>query len=334
MSMMQDDNQPPSGEESPHIHRISIDTDLENCKIDVFKELFGRSILRVELEPSRLGRFRHELAVNTVSDIAIGFHSATAMGYARTKELIADGRDDTALLILQKGSAVFQQREHEITLEPGNGLLIRNGDVGTLNIPDFAQYVSVCLPSSDFILPGPNADNAYLNRIFAGSAALQLVEKYTQMVMQYAQSVIAPETQETIAGQLRDLCLLVGKNQAYGTEALPELSGVRASRLHAIKTDIAARLSSHRLTLESLARAQNVSPRYICKLFAEDGITYSQYVLQRRLDRALKMLMDPASNVKRISEIALECGFGDLSHFNRSFRRRFGMTPSEVRNER
>jgi AraC-like DNA-binding protein len=33
----------------------------------------------------------------------------------------------------------------------------------------------------------------------------------------------------------------------------------------------------------------------------------------------------------RIADIAYEAGFSDLSHFNRSFRRHFGLTPSELR---
>jgi AraC-like DNA-binding protein len=42
-------------------------------------------------------------------------------------------------------------------------------------------------------------------------------------------------------------------------------------------------------------------------------------------------LRDPRATRLKISEIALEAGFPDLSHFNRSFRRRFGNTPSAVR---
>jgi AraC-like DNA-binding protein len=37
------------------------------------------------------------------------------------------------------------------------------------------------------------------------------------------------------------------------------------------------------------------------------------------------------SHATAISEIAFDVGFADLSHFNRAFRRRYGMTPSEVR---
>jgi len=45
------------------------------------------------------------------------------------------------------------------------------------------------------------------------------------------------------------------------------------------------------------------------------------------------MLCDPRFVGWTIGAIAFEAGFGDLSYFNRSFRRRYGISPSEVRAE-
>jgi AraC-like DNA-binding protein len=43
------------------------------------------------------------------------------------------------------------------------------------------------------------------------------------------------------------------------------------------------------------------------------------------------MLRDPRFDSRTISSVAFEVGFGDLSYFNRTFRSRYGMTPSDVR---
>jgi AraC-like DNA-binding protein len=45
------------------------------------------------------------------------------------------------------------------------------------------------------------------------------------------------------------------------------------------------------------------------------------------------MLADPDHDRQTIAALAYEAGFGDLSYFNRAFRRRFGMTPGEARME-
>jgi AraC-like DNA-binding protein len=54
-------------------------------------------------------------------------------------------------------------------------------------------------------------------------------------------------------------------------------------------------------------------------------------VLEQRLYRAHRTIADPRRADRMISAIAFAAGFGDLSYFNRTFRRRFGMTPSDVR---
>ena len=68
-------------------------------------------------------------------------------------------------------------------------------------------------------------------------------------------------------------------------------------------------------------------------LFETEGTTFSQFVLARRLSLARRMLADPRPDHQAIAAIAYEAGFGDLSYFNRAFRRRFGMAPGEVRME-
>jgi len=54
-------------------------------------------------------------------------------------------------------------------------------------------------------------------------------------------------------------------------------------------------------------------------------------VLARRLAAAHAMLADPSHDHLSIIAIAYAAGFGDLSHFNHSFRRRYGATPRKVR---
>ena len=107
--------------------------------------------------------------------------------------------------------------------------------------------------------------------------------------------------------------------------------GLRAARLHAIKTDIRATLSQQGVTLTAVAARHGVSPRYVQALFESDGTTFSQFLLGERLARANRLLNDPLQMVRSISAIAYAAGFGDLSYFNRAFRRRYGATPTDIR---
>jgi AraC-like DNA-binding protein len=107
--------------------------------------------------------------------------------------------------------------------------------------------------------------------------------------------------------------------------------GVRAARLKAIEAHICENLAIQDLCVQSVAANYGLSPRYIHMLFEGEGTTFSTFVREHRLLQAHNMLRSPRHAVRSIGSIALAAGFGDLSHFNRSFRRRFGVTPSEVR---
>jgi AraC-like DNA-binding protein len=80
----------------------------------------------------------------------------------------------------------------------------------------------------------------------------------------------------------------------------------------------------------AMAEALGVSVRYLQLVFAEVGTTPSRFLLSRRLEAAAARLRrsdKPCS----VTEVALECGFNDLSYFSRVFRRRFGVTASAYR---
>jgi AraC-like DNA-binding protein len=107
---------------------------------------------------------------------------------------------------------------------------------------------------------------------------------------------------------------------------------VRAARLRAIKADIVKTIDSDRLSVNTIAARHRVTPRYVQTLFAAEGTTFTQFVLRLRLARAYRLLTDPRFPGP-ITTVAFDAGFGDVSYFNHRFRRRFGMTPSQVRAE-
>jgi AraC-like DNA-binding protein len=80
--------------------------------------------------------------------------------------------------------------------------------------------------------------------------------------------------------------------------------------------DINVNLGDCDLTAAAVARRQCVTPRYVHKLFEDEGFTFSAFVLGRRLSRAHRMLSDPRFSDRSISSVAFHIGFGDLSYFN------------------
>lgn len=80
----------------------------------------------------------------------------------------------------------------------------------------------------------------------------------------------------------------------------------------------------------AIAKGLGVSARYLQLVFAQVGTTPSELLLARRLDAAAARLRHPHGGC-RITDIALECGFNDLSYFSRTFRRRFSVSARRYR---
>jgi uncharacterized membrane protein YkvA (DUF1232 family)/AraC-like DNA-binding protein len=117
---------------------------------------------------------------------------------------------------------------------------------------------------------------------------------------------------------------------SHNGAAIANCREMGAARLKAIKADILENLGDE-LTVTAVALRQGITPRYIQMLFEIEGATFSEYVLGQRLIRAYGMISDPRFAGLNITTVAFASGFGDLSYFNRTFRRRFGTTPSELR---
>lgn len=87
---------------------------------------------------------------------------------------------------------------------------------------------------------------------------------------------------------------------------------------------------SEELSLSSVADALYLNKYYVSKLFSSKlGMTFSDFITSQRIYTVCEKL---TSGTRPIIEIAYECGFRNLSNFNRVFRARTGMTPREYRN--
>lgn len=84
------------------------------------------------------------------------------------------------------------------------------------------------------------------------------------------------------------------------------------------------------LPLEEVAKKINISKYHFCRIFSQYfGVSPYQYILHKRIDKA-KLLLQQNPDLKMV-DIALECGFGSQSHFNKQFRSFTGTTPSAFR---
>lgn len=83
------------------------------------------------------------------------------------------------------------------------------------------------------------------------------------------------------------------------------------------------------LSLAELAGVGGLSENYLCRLFKEyTGRTIFTYIIERRIQNAIVQLI---SSRKKIIAVAFDCGFNDLSYFNRCFKKIIGKSPRDYR---
>lgn len=241
-----------------------------------------------------------------------------------------DAGDDLFLGVNMAGESVATQGRREVRLRAGDAILV--GDAAgpfSLARPERVHFVGIRAPRRAIVPLIAGSDSGALRLIPRGTEAVALITRYVEAALD-AGVPTSTELGRAVAMHLHDLVALSAgatRDRALITQA----RGVRAARLTAIKADISSNLLDETLSVTAVAARHGVTPRYVHKLFEGEGLTYTQFVLQHRLDRALRMLRDPRLADRRISAIAYDVGFGDLSYFNRAFRRRYDATPSEMR---
>lgn len=193
------------------------------------------------------------------------------------------------------------------------------------------DHVVLIVPRANLSPIVADSEEASTRLIPGGTEALRLLRGYLAALFDSAD--IDDRTLRQLVGcHVCDLvAMAVGATRDGNAIALGR--GVRAARLNAIKADILENLSSSALTVARIAQRQRVTPRYVHMLFETEGMTFSQFVIEERLKLVYGRLTDRRRLSWTISAIATDAGFGDLSHFNRGFKRRYGASPSAIRAE-
>ncbi|MFQ0815831.1 DNA-binding protein [Brucella anthropi] len=233
-----------------------------------------------------------------------------------------DGLPDQLLMVRSmEGPLRVHQSGQTLNLKPGDVTFLSSDRPFDWWLPDGGRIDCGSLPANYFPVSKQKVGSFLMRPIPQAHPPLKLLITHCAYLLMRAH---APGEAEMIVAHFRQVLPMVLEFLQDGNR------NVRTgTSLGQIKAFMETRLSDAALDLGSVAAKFGVTPRQVQKLFQAEETTFSRYVLERRLDMARLRILH--QNNRSISSIAYEVGFGDLSYFNRVFRRCFGMTPSAMR---
>lgn len=294
---------------------------------EVIREYYGKIAQRMEIEPEVDAAFHMDVSAMLLPGLMLGRGAVGAVKATRSAAMRADGSDDIVLSFQRQGSVVIDGGT-ETVVQPGAVAVTALDRPITLHMREFTNRFLTLQISRRALAPLVASSDALTTRsLTIEQPALGLLATYADGIS--ARDLATPQLRDVSARHLIELAALaLGSNQDGREQAA---GGLRAARLAAAKAAIAKNLDSPRLSARTVAAELGVSPRYLHMLFEGEAQSFAGFVTEQRLARAMRALSDPSQRHRRILQIALQAGFGDISTFNRAFRKRFGKTPSDCR---
>jgi AraC-like DNA-binding protein len=307
--------------------RFSTDDLPERERKEAWREMLGRAVMKLEIEPLPGSPYQAAMTLQALPELDLGTGVYSGMQFRRTPALVDS--DDLVLVVTRAGSRTMRQHGREVTLRAGEAALVTCAEPGIAVSHSRERFFTVRLPFKAIAPAIGDLDSALVRCIPETSQPLRLLVAYADILLG-SDLLGSPEIRELAARHIRDLAALA-LGATRDAASIAACRGLRAARLQAIKAHIASHLGERELTVNAVAAFQGVSPRYVQLLFEAEGTTFSQFLLRQRLARAHRMLTDRRYAERSITSIALDAGFGDLSTFDRAFRRADGGSPSDAR---
>jgi AraC-like DNA-binding protein len=245
----------------------------------------------------------------------------------RDEDLVKDGDNSFSLLISQSRNLDVIHQGRDLRLGPGDATFLHVCRTGSVGSRQDIRYIAVMIPPPELAARSAHLDDAVMQRLPRRTEALQLLRAYFR-ALERGRPGAWGQGRETIRQHVIDLVALA--ITPHGSLGESGLSAVLAGRLNAALQHIDEYFNDPELSVAAVARSQGISSRYLQRLIETSGTSFTARVTELRLQRAFTLLTK-AGDAHRVSDIALQSGFSDISHFNRLFRSRFGDTPSGVR---
>jgi AraC-like DNA-binding protein len=295
---------------------------------EAWREDICRGFCRLDVGPTDDDTIdcRNEFVL--LDSVAIATPRGRSARFARTRDLLKDGCDDLVLISATRGKVRVTQGSKAIDLTAGQMCLTEMNVAGAIDLNQAGGFTTTRLPRRLLLQVAPSAETQLAQTLGHDRAMSTMIERYSALCSEVAGELDALG-RTAAARHLTDLVgHFIGTSAAQNNPVWQR--GISTARLNLVKADILRNLDQANLAIETVARANGLSTRQAQRMFAASGTTFTEFVLDQRLQFARRLLLHESARTRKVSDIAFTVGFNDLSYFHRTFRKRFGVTPADV----
>jgi AraC family transcriptional regulator, positive regulator of tynA and feaB len=298
-------------------------------KFDAWRHVITQQFLPLRPEPVARTKFRGEVHGGALDSMPIAQVCASGQVVHRAGREISQSSPDALFVNVHvAGSSALECGVEAHRMSHGDVFFVDGHRPFRLHCEEPMHHVVVAIPMDRLrnILRRPElAAGAVVQR---GSGVAALLSDYLISVGSEYQQLDATAA----ATAARHVAELVAHtlNERHAGLPLPR-NAVRAA-LHARAWQVIEQdLGDPLLSPARIAKRLNVSVRFLHALFREHGTSVMRQVYERRVRSAAAMFGDPAYAHRSITDIAMSCGFSDLTHFGRVFSQAYQETPRSYR---
>lgn len=301
----------------------STDTVPERERFSFWRETICDTIFSISPEaPSE--RFSARVRVRSSGPLRFAMCQSTSYEIIRTQRDVNKAPADYYTVYLQlQGVTLINQCDDSASLDCNDIVLsdCRRPYSATLS-NDGLRAVAV-LPRPMVNSRAPWLSQRALHKIPSSSQYIDLARRH--MIQLMSEKIGDGET-DLLTENLCNLLALASAPDIPPSRLRTEL------QIAAMLTFCRQNLHRPELSPQLVASHFSISLRTVHSRFERLGTTFGRWLLETRLDACSKVLRGQRQH-HYISEIAYNCGFNDLSHFNKAFRARFQMAPTEWRDQ-
>lgn len=240
-----------------------------------------------------------------------------------------------AIFFATEGDAFFFHRGGHITLKPGQALVYDADRPFLRGFNHRFRELVLTIPKHRYeeLVVGKGPE---LPAVFDFSAGGGHGEQALAKLVQAALNGIASGRPRHVTHTESAASPMFGiEEEALGLVRLilGETAGAETGLIAAARDHIELNITDQELSPAQVAAAVGISERQLGRIFSEAGTTVGRYMLAKRLELTHDALASAEQDRISVGEIGRRFGFASPSHFSRTFRERYGLTPLQWRKE-